>query len=247
MTDARAIPPTHGRHAPGDRRAFTIIELLVVIGVIATIIAITLPALGSARESARRIQCMNNLRQIGLGVTMYMDTESKGILPEVFPIITPENNNEISLLDIMADYIDAPKPHRVDPNDPTSPWVVTDPYKCPNDKYSDDPAIQNRATHEEYGTSYAYLPGAIYWWLELALNLQPPYAKAVTSVWRQRIDQNAEPALVFDFDDWHPRNDAPGKNALFVSDGHVDWLERSQADDAMPALIEATVRAMGNP
>jgi len=242
---ARAIPPTRRRRR--DHRAFTIIELLVVIAVIATIIAITLPALGSARQSAKRIECMNNLRQIGLGVTMYMDTESRGMLPEVFPIITPDNNNEITLLDLMVNYIDAPKPRREDPNDLTSPWIVTNPYRCPNDLFTDDASIQNRPTHEQYGTSYAYLPGVIYWWLELSLNLEPPYAQAVTRVWRDRANRQAEPALVFDFDEWHPRAEGPGKNALFVSDGHVAWLERSQADDAMPGLIEETVRALGNP
>ncbi len=245
MTGPRAIPPT----PPGAWRvrAFTIIELLVVIAVIATIIAITLPALGSARQAAKRVECMNNLRQLGVGVTMYMDTESKGVLPEVFPIITPENNNEVTLLDIMQNYIDAPKPRRETPGDTDSPWISTNPYRCPNDKFSDDSSIQNRATHEQYGTSYAYLPGAVFWWLELALNMSPPYAKAVTTVWRNRADRNAEPALVFDFDDWHPRSDGPGKNALFISDGRVQWLEKSRADDAMPEIIEETVRAMGAP
>lgn len=245
MTAARAIPPTPPTGRPP--RAFTIIELLVVIAVIATIIAITLPALGSARQSARRVECMNNLRQLGLGVTMYTDTESRGVLPEVFPIITPDNQNEATLLDVMVDYIDAPRPVREDPADTTSRWIVSNPYKCPNDKYTDDPSINNRATHEEYGTSYAYLPGAVFFWLEFLLDLDPPFAPAVTSVWRNRTDRNAEPALVFDFDDWHPRSDAPGQNALFVSDGRVEWLDPARGLDAMPGIIEETVEALGRP
>ena len=79
------------------KRGFTLIELLVVIAIIAILAAILFPAFAKARESARRISCVNNLKQIGTGIMQYSQEYDEKLPPSAYEDLVPPTWHEIIL------------------------------------------------------------------------------------------------------------------------------------------------------
>jgi prepilin-type N-terminal cleavage/methylation domain-containing protein/prepilin-type processing-associated H-X9-DG protein len=136
-----------------SRRAFTLVELLVVIGIVAVLIAIVLPALSAAKEQANRVKCANNLHQISLSVSAYAG-DHQGVMP---PIAVWNNSSDaqqpqIPFLWSNNTFVTPLMPYGLNINNITCPST---------DLFSPPPLLADSTVKEfnEYETNYCYLAG----------------------------------------------------------------------------------------
>jgi prepilin-type N-terminal cleavage/methylation domain-containing protein/prepilin-type processing-associated H-X9-DG protein len=99
------------------KRAFTLVELLVVVAIIGVLVALLLPAVQAARESARRSQCQSNLRQIGIALQAYHDVHKQlpvGCVEKRLPKTKPNGRQLAWSAEILPQLEEAPLWERID-------------------------------------------------------------------------------------------------------------------------------------
>jgi prepilin-type N-terminal cleavage/methylation domain-containing protein/prepilin-type processing-associated H-X9-DG protein len=218
-----------------SRIGFTLVELLVVIGIIAVLISILLPSLGRAREEARRVKCLSNLRQLGIAFLMYTN-ENRGHYPFHADIGGPLYEDWIywqqardTRQSAIYRYLGSADP---------------DVFRCP----SDDPLNRPRVLTEPYHYSYTFN--------YMVASNGPNGAKVMYNTFRDptiKIVLVEEDERSLDDGNWHPiligtsienflaarhdprsgklKDDNSLRGNVAFADGHGDFITRAWSRD----------------
>jgi prepilin-type N-terminal cleavage/methylation domain-containing protein len=195
--------------------AFTLIELLVVVGIIGLLVAILVPTIGQARESAKSTQCMANLHSISQAMTAYI-SDYHGFFPPMsnFPTIEPPISPRKPIVLILSNYVGG----------------QTKIFKCPADRFinptsqtSEAPPANVQNWFEWQGASYQPMYGLSYeengkWSFTRENSLSDFFQQVVDSP-----DELSNIPLLFDYEQFHPidgESFAAGRMVLFA-DFHI--------------------------